>query len=56
MLKELIEEKLEKLVQFMCWLYGDNLYEVYKMVKENGYLVIIFGKMYLEENKEDCIL
>lgn len=53
--KAIIEEKLAKPVEFMCWPHGDNSHEAHQMAKENGYLATTSGKMYSEEDKTDRI-
>lgn len=53
--KAVIEEKLEKTVEFMSWPYGDNSHQAHRMAKENGYLATTSGKMYSEEDKADRI-
>ncbi len=43
--KQLLEEKLEKEVWFLCWPHGDNNAEAHQLAREAGYLATTSGKM-----------
>jgi peptidoglycan/xylan/chitin deacetylase (PgdA/CDA1 family) len=53
--KRLIEEKLGKPVQFLCWPHGDNNSATHTLAKESGYLATTAGKMEAEQNQPDRI-
>ncbi len=53
--KTIIEEKLGKPVQFLCWPHGDNTAEAHALAKANGYLATTAGKMTGEANQTDRI-
>lgn len=53
--KRIIEEKLQKPVQFLCWPHGDNSSETHALAKESGYLATTSGKMLTEKDKADRI-
>ena len=51
--KRIIEEKLGKPVQFLCWPHGDNNSAAHTLAKESGYLATTSGKMLSEQNQKD---
>lgn len=53
--KRLIEEKIGKPVQFLCWPHGDNNSAAHTLAKESGYLATTSGKMLREQNEADRI-
>lgn len=53
--KRIIEEKLGKPVQFLCWPHGDNNSAAHTLAKESGYLATTSGKMLREQNETDRI-
>ncbi len=53
--KRIIEEKLGKPVQFLCWPHGDNNSGAHTLAKETGYLATTSGKMLREQNEKDRI-
>lgn len=53
--KRIIEEKLGKPVQFLCWPHGDNNSATHALAKESGYLATTSGKMLREQNEADRI-
>lgn len=53
--KRIIEEKLGKPVQFLCWPHGDNNSAAHTLAKESGYLATTSGKMLNEQNQKDRI-
>ncbi|HRI59223.1 MAG TPA: polysaccharide deacetylase family protein [Saprospiraceae bacterium] len=53
--KRIIEEKLGKPVQFLCWPHGDNNSAAHTLAKESGYLATTSGKMLREQNEADRI-
>jgi peptidoglycan/xylan/chitin deacetylase (PgdA/CDA1 family) len=53
--KHIIEEKLGKPVQFLCWPHGDNSSAAHTLAKESGYLATTSGKMLREQNETDRI-
>jgi len=42
--KKIIEEKLDKKVEFLCWPHGDNDETVHRIALEAGYLMTTIGK------------
>lgn len=53
--KAIIEEKLGKPVEFMCWPHGDNSQAAHDLARANGYLATTSGKMLAEGDKLDRI-
>ena len=53
--KKILEQKLDKPVQFLCWPHGDNTKEAHDLAKESGYLATTAGKMTEEANNTDRI-
>lgn len=53
--KQIIEAKLGKPVQFLCWPHGDNNSAAHALAKESGYLATTSGKMLREQNEADRI-
>lgn len=53
--KRILEEKLGKPVQFLCWPHGDNNSAAHTLAKESGYLATTSGKMLREQNEADRI-
>ncbi len=53
--KQLIEEKLEKPVRFLCWPHGDNTLATHALAKEAGYLATTCGNQVSEADKTDRI-
>jgi len=53
--KRIIEEKLGKPVQFLCWPHGDNNSAAHALAKDAGYLATTSGKMLREQNEADRI-
>ena len=53
--KRIIEEKLGKPVQFLCWPHGDNTAETHALAREAGYLATTAGKMTGEAGQADRI-
>ncbi len=53
--KRIIEGRLQKPVQFLCWPHGDNTPEAHRMAKENGYLATTSGKLTDQANQLDRI-
>ncbi|MBK8966185.1 MAG: polysaccharide deacetylase family protein [Lewinellaceae bacterium] len=53
--KKIIEEKLAKSVQFLCWPHGDNTHEAHALALRLGYLATTAGKMIDEAGQPDRI-
>lgn len=53
--KRIIEEKLGKPVQFLCWPHGDNSTAAHTLAREAGYAATTSGKMTREQNNTDRI-
>lgn len=53
--KRIIEEKLKKPVQFLCWPHGDNSSDAHALAKESGYLATTSGKMPETQDNPDRI-
>ncbi len=53
--KRIIEEKLQKPVQFLCWPHGDNSSAAHTLAKDAGYLATTSGKMLREQQQMDRI-
>lgn len=54
--KKIIEEKLAKKIEYLCWPHGDNNEELHKKALEMGYVMTTQGKVPLiEKSKETRI-
>ncbi|MBK7410540.1 MAG: polysaccharide deacetylase family protein [Saprospirales bacterium] len=53
--KKVLEEKLEKPVEFLCWPHGDNTPEAHALALESGYLATTAGKLIHEIHAPDRI-
>ena len=53
--KAVIEEKLEKPVDILCWPHGDNTHEAHALARESGYVATTVGKLRGEINAPDRI-
>lgn len=53
--KKILEEKLQKPVEFLCWPHGDNTHETHALAREAGYLATTAGKLTGESNAIDRI-
>lgn len=53
--RRILEEKLGKPVQFLCWPHGDNSKGAHAIAKEAGYLATTAGKMTGENHQPDRI-
>lgn len=43
--KKILEAKLNKQIDFLCWPHGDNSAEAHEMAIENGYKATLIGKL-----------
>ncbi len=53
--KKILEEKLAKPVQFLCWPHGDNTHDAHALALRHGYLATTAGKLTDEANQPDRI-
>ena len=53
--KAILEAKLGKPVQFLCWPHGDNTPEAHALAKATGYLATTAGKLVREASQVDRI-
>lgn len=53
--KEILEQKLEKPVKFLCWPHGDNTQEAHELARSVGYRATTSGKLSDEATKLDRI-
>ena len=53
--RRIIESRLGKPVQFLCWPHGDNTHEAHAMARNAGYLATTAGKLVQEGDKTDRI-
>lgn len=53
--KKIIEEKLNKKVEFLCWPHGDNNQYAHQIAMESGYLATTLGKYQGKFNDNDRI-
>ncbi|MFN7116807.1 MAG: polysaccharide deacetylase family protein [Saprospiraceae bacterium] len=53
--KTVLEDRLKKPVQFLCWPHGDNNAETHEIARTAGYLATTSGKLKNEAHKPDRI-
>ena len=53
--KEVLEQRLEKPIHFLCWPHGDNTQEAHELARSSGYRATTSGKLTGESGKVDRI-
>ncbi len=53
--KRIIESRLDKPVDFLCWPHGDNSQAVHAVAKEVGYVATTVGKVHADKDRMDRI-
>jgi hypothetical protein len=53
--KTILEARLQKPVQFLCWPHGDNTAHAHAIARRSGYLATTAGKMTAENDQVDRI-
>ena len=53
--KKILEEKIKKSIEFLCWPHGDNSVEVHELAISEGYLATTSGKLTQTNDMPDRI-